>query len=92
MQPENKEQLAKVLEAQTDGLDVPGFIRSYMLFPEEREDEVLLFVIFEDRDYYMKNADDPAQDERYREYPCASGFGSRVDRRRHPRATTSRET
>ncbi len=68
IRPENRDQLVKVLEAQNQGSQIPGFMHGFVLLPEGRDDEVMMFAVFEDRDSYMKNADDPAQDERYREY------------------------
>ena len=35
---------------------------------ENREDEALIVVFFEDKDSYWKNANDPEQDKRYREF------------------------
>jgi hypothetical protein len=36
-----------------------------VLVPDEWNDEVLLVVMFEDRESYHRNADDPAQHEEY---------------------------
>ena len=68
IKPENLEKLVEVLERQSYGQEVVGFVRSYLMFPENRENEVLLVAMFTDRDAYYKNADDPAQNERYLEY------------------------
>jgi hypothetical protein len=48
-----------------DRVAIAGYRSSYLMFPESDEDEVCLVVFFDDRDSYMKNADDPAQHERY---------------------------
>ena len=45
----------------------PGFVAGYMLW-ENDSDTAWLFAIFEDRESYDRNADDPAQNERYVEY------------------------
>ena len=47
---------------------VPGFVQGYVLFPEERPDEVFMVAMFTDRDAYYRNADDPAQHKRYLAY------------------------
>jgi quinol monooxygenase YgiN len=64
---ENVEALQKVMADQMSGDPVPGYVRSYVLTENDSED-FWLFVIFEDRASYDKNADDPAQHERYLEY------------------------
>jgi quinol monooxygenase YgiN len=68
IKPENRDKLIEVLAQQGYGGQVPGFVRSYVMFPENRENEVLMVAMFTDRDTYFKNADDPAQHQRYVEY------------------------
>ena len=63
---ENREQLRKVTSNQ-DYSDVSGFVTSYILF-EDGGDTAWLFAIFSDREAYERNADDPAQHERFVEY------------------------
>lgn len=63
---ENREQLRKVTSNQ-DYADVSGFVTSYILF-EDGGDTAWLFAIFSDREAYERNADDPAQHERFLEY------------------------
>lgn len=67
VRPENKD---KLIEALTDPayLEVPGYRRGYLMFPENREGEVVIVAVFEDAESYWKNADDPAQNERYQRY------------------------
>ena len=60
---ENVETLQKVMDEQMS-VPVPGYVKSYVL-SENDSDAHWLFVIFEDRASYDKNADDPAQNERY---------------------------
>ncbi len=36
-----------------------------MLVPDEWDDEILLVVMFDDKESYTKNADDPAQHQDY---------------------------
>lgn len=67
IKPENKEKLAEVFRNQS-GADVQGFVSGYVMFPENMEGEVLIVAMFEDRDSYRRNAEDPAQHERYLEY------------------------
>ena len=61
---ENVETLQKVMDAQMQGDPVPGYIRSYVL-SENDSDVQWVFVVFEDRASYDRNADDPAQHERF---------------------------
>ncbi len=63
---ENREALRKVFEQQSYA-DVAGYRTSYVLW-ENDSDVAWLFAIFEDRGSYDRNADDPAQNERYLEY------------------------
>jgi hypothetical protein len=66
VKPENREKLREVIERQ-DQVSVDGFISSHILW-EDGSDVGWLFVIFEDRDKYHRNANDPAQNERYKEF------------------------
>jgi heme-degrading monooxygenase HmoA len=68
IKPQNRATLLEVFDRQSYDQDVPGFVKSYVMFPENREDEVLIVAMFEDRATYYRNADDPAQNERYLEY------------------------
>ena len=61
---ENRERLKELLLDPTYRT-VAGYRRGYLMFPENREDEVLIVAMFEDSDSYWRNADDPAQHERY---------------------------
>ena len=66
MKPENREKLSEVLARQTVAA-VPGYVAAYMLF-ENDSDTAWLFAVFQDRASYDRNADDPAQNDRYVEY------------------------
>ena len=66
VKPENREKLRAVMEKQS-AAQVTGFVAGYMLY-ENDSDAAWLFAIFEDRETYDRNADDPAQNERYVEY------------------------
>jgi hypothetical protein len=68
VKPENREKLKEVMLGESDELDAPGYVNAYLMFPENREDEVLIVAMFADADSYWKNADAPAQHERYLEY------------------------
>jgi len=61
---ENVDALQKLMAEQMSGDPIPGYVRSYAL-SENDSDARWVFVIFEDRASYDKNADDPAQHERY---------------------------
>jgi hypothetical protein len=67
VKPENRQKLIDTLSDEAY-LSVPGYRRAYILLPENQEDEVYLVAMFENRELYFKNADDPAQNERYLEY------------------------
>ena len=63
VQPGKQDELRSTMQSQmTD--PVPGYVKSYVLM-EDGSDTLWLTVLFEDKDSYMKNADDPAQHERY---------------------------
>jgi quinol monooxygenase YgiN len=66
VKPENRAKLAEVMERQSAAA-VPGYVAGYVLY-ENDSDTGWLFAIFEDRASYDKNADDPAQNDRYEEF------------------------
>ena len=66
VKPENREKLRATLAAQ-DAAAVPGYVTAYLLY-ENDSDVAWMFAVFEDRASYERNADDPAQNERYLEY------------------------
>lgn len=66
VKPENREKLAESV-ARHSGTAIPGYVAGYMLY-ENGGDTAWLFAVFEDRESYDRNADDPAQHERYVEY------------------------
>ena len=66
-EPANRAKLDEVMARQA-GVEVDGFVGGYVLYPEGKEGEAYLMAIFSDRDAYYRNADDPAQHERYTEY------------------------
>jgi heme-degrading monooxygenase HmoA len=53
------------LAAEYDDLEVPGFVATYVYRLDDNEDDYYMAVLFEDRESYRRNAEDPAQDERY---------------------------
>lgn len=67
VKPENRAALVEVLRRQSY-MGVPGFRQALVMFPENRDGEAVMIAMFDDRDSYWKNADDPAQHERYLEY------------------------
>ena len=66
VKPERRDALRSVMAAQAQQ-GIPGMITSYVLW-ENEGDVAWLLAVFEDRDSYDRNADDPAQHERYLEY------------------------
>jgi hypothetical protein len=66
VKPENREKLLEVMEKQ-NAAQVTGFVAGYLLW-ENDSDTAWLFAIFDDRETYDRNADDPAQNERYMEF------------------------
>jgi len=67
LKAEKREEFRRTLEGQGNA-NTPGFHKAWLMFPENREDEALMVVFFEDKDSYWKNANDPEQDKRYREF------------------------
>jgi quinol monooxygenase YgiN len=66
VKPENRDKLSEVV-ARHSGPEIAGYVAAYMLF-ENEGDTAWLFAVFEDRESYDRNADDPAQNARYVEY------------------------
>ncbi len=58
---ENRDKIREIVERQMRQRQVAGYVASYVL-SEDDSDNQWLFVVFEDRDSYMANADDPRQD------------------------------
>ena len=54
------------LTAEYEALGVPGHVATHVFQLDSGPDDYYLVVIFTDRDAYRRNADDPAQDVRYR--------------------------
>ncbi len=63
--PGTGEQL-KALAAEYDSLGIPGFVATYIYRLDDNENDYYMAVLFEDRESYRRNAEDPAQDARYR--------------------------
>ncbi len=66
VKPENRQKLGEAM-ARQDEAAVPGYVAAYMLF-EDDSDTAWLFAVFKDKESYDRNADDPAQHERYVAY------------------------
>ena len=66
VKPEDREKLSESV-ARHGGTPIPGYVAGYVLY-ENDSDTAWLFAVFEDRASYDRNADDPAQHERYVEY------------------------
>jgi quinol monooxygenase YgiN len=68
IKPANRSAFEEIMRRQmADTEPMDGFLIGYTMWPEKIDDEVMLVAIFEDRDSYMRNADAPEQDARYRE-------------------------
>jgi quinol monooxygenase YgiN len=67
VKPENREQMKAVTDRQM-AEPIPGYVSSYVLWEDDSEDAGWLFVVFEDRASYQRNANDPAQHERFKEW------------------------
>ena len=66
VKPGSGERLREVMAAYDD-LKIPGFVGTYVYRMDRDPDEYFTAVLFEDRDSYTRNAEDPEQDRRYRE-------------------------
>jgi len=53
---------------ETHGGSPKGYIASYGFRLDKDENEMILVAVFEDKDTYMANAEDPSQDEWYRRF------------------------
>jgi quinol monooxygenase YgiN len=65
-----KENLDKVREMMDPSAQrkVEGFRASYVVVPDQRDDEIWLLAVFEDEASYKKNAASPEQDKEFRAY------------------------
>ena len=50
-----------------DDLDIAGFVSVHIYRMDNDASEYYMAVLFEDRDSYRRNAEDPRQDARYRQ-------------------------
>lgn len=66
LKPGSGDRLAE-LQREYEDLKIPGFVASYVYRTDADPDEVYLVVVFEDGETYRANAEDPAQDKRFRE-------------------------
>lgn len=66
VRPENAEKLREVMSRRSE-VPMAGYVASHVLM-ENDSDVVWLMAVFEDRETYDRNADDPAMNERYLEY------------------------
>jgi hypothetical protein len=58
--------LRELMDAMEDR-PVAGFVASYVYRLDSDPQDLMLAVLFTDRDVYVRNADDPAQDRQFRE-------------------------
>jgi hypothetical protein len=52
---------------QYEGLKVPGHLATFVYQMDQNSNEVYLAVAFDSKESYVKNAQDPSQDARYRQ-------------------------
>ena len=64
---ENQQKLVETMRGQQNA-NIEGFRAAWLMFPENREDEAVLVAIFENKEKYWANANDPEQDKRYQEF------------------------
>jgi hypothetical protein len=50
-----------------EGLAIPGYVGTTVYKMDSDANEYYVAVVFEDRESYRRNADDPAQDARYQQ-------------------------
>jgi hypothetical protein len=51
-----------------ESLNVPGFVNTLVYKMDANANEYFMAVVFQDKASYVKNAEDPAQDARYRQF------------------------
>jgi quinol monooxygenase YgiN len=56
----------EALVAEYEALDIPGHVATYVYRLDGAADDYYLVAVFTDRESYRRNAEDPAQDARYR--------------------------
>jgi hypothetical protein len=66
LKPGTAEEFGAVAKAQ-ELTPIPGYVGSIVYQADGNPDECWLAVLFEDRESYRKNAEDPAQNDRYQE-------------------------
>jgi hypothetical protein len=57
----------KALTTNEDALRIPGHINTLVYQMDKDPNELILAVVFQSKEAYMKNADSPEQDARYQE-------------------------
>ena len=58
----------KLQETMTGDENIPGYIGAIVYRMDENPNEMYLAVVFDSKEAYVKNADSPEQDARYREF------------------------
>ena len=64
---ENQQKLREMMDPSSQR-QVEGFRASYVVTPDQRDDEIWLLAVFEDEASYKKNAASPEQDKEFRAY------------------------
>ena len=63
----SEEKLIEFTKAE-DMIGIPGMVSTFVYRMDEDPSEHYLVVVFESKDAYMKNAESPEQDARYRQF------------------------
>jgi hypothetical protein len=58
----------KELTGREDMVGIPGLVNTIVYQMDSDPNELIMAVLFENKELYVKNADSPEQDARYREF------------------------
>jgi quinol monooxygenase YgiN len=64
LKPGGAEKLGELMK-EYEGITIPGSVMTYVYRMDKDPNEFYMSVVFEDKASYVKNADDPAQNERF---------------------------
>jgi quinol monooxygenase YgiN len=56
------------ITSQEDMMNIPGLVSTTVYQMDNNPDELIMCVVFTDRDAYVKNANSPEQNERYEQF------------------------
>jgi heme-degrading monooxygenase HmoA len=58
----------KLQETMSGDENIPGYVGAVVYKMDDNPNEIYLAVVFDSKEAYVKNADSPEQDARYREF------------------------